>query len=263
MTRPQAPEFLRARWADLVMANFEVDPVVLQERVPRGTELDLWSGRCFVSVVGFMFRETRVLGVPVPFHRDFEEVNLRFYVKRIENGVVRRGTVFVKEIVPRRAIVWVANGLYNEKYVAHPMSHADVKTSDGRALSYRWRVDGVWSHVSASLIGAPYLADDASEEAFITEHYWGYTSQRDGSTLEYQVEHPRWQVWRAVTPELHCDVAALYGAEFVPYLTGTPSSCFVAAGSEVVVRRGVRIKGTDQGDRDLDPKTPFLRRVRP
>ncbi len=241
MTQMQAGEFLRARWADLVMANYEVDPAVLRDRVPQGTALDLWSGRCFVSIVGFMFLETRVLGVPVPFHRNFEEVNLRFYVTRMVDGAVRRGTVFVKEIVPRKAIAWVANTLYNEKYVAYPMSHDDVKTSEGRSLSYRWRAGTEWSHVGASLVGAPYIADDTSEEAFITEHYWGYTSQRDGSTLEYQVEHPRWKVWRALRAELVCDVAALYGREFEPYLSGTPSSCFVACGSEVVVRRGVRI----------------------
>ena len=241
MTQMQAGEFLRARWADLVMANYEVDPAVLRDRVPQGTELDLWSGRCFVSIVGFMFLETRVLGIPVPFHRNFEEVNLRFYVTRMVDGAVRRGAVFVKEIVPRKAIVWVANTLYNEKYVAYSMSHDDVKTSEGRSLSYRWRAGTEWSHVGASLVGAPYIADDASEAAFITEHYWGYTSQRDGSTLEYQVEHPRWKVWRALRPELVCDVAALYGREFVPYLSGAPSSCFVAGGSEVVVRRGVRV----------------------
>ena len=241
MTPAPPPRFLRARWADLVMANYEVDPAVLRDRVPRGTALDLWSGRCFVSVVGFMFLETRVMGVSVPFHRNFAEVNLRFYVQRTVDGVVRRGTVFLKEIVPRRAIAWVANTLYNEKYVAYPMLHDDKTVGAHRTLTYSWRSDKHWSHISATLDGEPYAADDASEEAFITEHYWGYTSQRDGSTLEYNVEHPRWNVTRAVTSELRCDISALYGPEFVPYLSGMPSSCFVADGSAVVVRRGVHI----------------------
>ena len=188
-----------------------------------------------------MFLETRVMGVPVPFHRNFEEVNLRFYVQRTVDGVVRRGTVFLKEIVPRRAIAWVANTLYNEKYVTHPMAHSDVTEGSRRTLSYSWQTSGHWSHVAATLDGEPYVADAASEEAFITEHYWGYTSQRDGSTLEYNVQHPRWNVTRAVRPELRCDIASCYGAEFVPFLSGAPSSCFVADGSDVVVRRGVRL----------------------
>lgn len=91
--------------------------------------------------------------------------------------------------------------------------------------------------------GQPYLPDDTSHEALITEHYWGYTAQRDGSTLEYQGEHPRWHMWRATDQEFVCDIAALYGPAFAPFLAGPPSSCFIADGSEVVVRRGLSLPG--------------------
>jgi len=221
------------------MANYEVNPAVLTHLVPKGTELDLWSDKCFVSVVGFQFLDTRVLGISVPFHRDFEEVNLRFYVRRLVEGEVRRGVVFVKEIVPRRMLAWVANALYNEKYVALPMTHHDRTAGSSRSLVYSWRHDDRWSRLAVTLDGEPYLPGEDSEEAFITEHYWGYTAQRDGSTLEYQVEHPRWNVWRAIDTELVCDVSALYGRDFAPFLKGRPSSCFVADGSAIVVRRGV------------------------
>ena len=238
MPNTQAARFLTARWAKLAMASYEVDPAILQPFVPARTELDLWSGKCFVSVVGFQFLDTRVLGVPVPFHRDFEEVNLRFYVKRSNDPETRRGVVFVKEIVPRRALAWIANAVYNERYVALPMSHDDQTSEASRTLRYSWRHLGRWSHLRVLLNGDPYLPDETSEEAFISEHYWGYTAQPDGSTLEYQVEHPRWHVWRTLDQELVCDVAALYGATFARFLRGTPSSCFVADGSEIVVRRG-------------------------
>ena len=223
------------------MANYEVDPAILEPLVPRGTELDLWSETCLVSLVGFQFLDTRLLGVPVPFHRNFEEVNLRFYVKRWVGDEVRRGVVFVKEIVPRRALAWVANAVYNEAYVALPMDHEDRMSHSPATLRYRWQHQGRWDHLHVTVEGDPYQADDASEEAFITEHYWGYTAQRDGSTLEYQVEHPRWNVWQAQDQELVCDVAALYGPAFAPFLSGPPRSCFVADGSEVVVRRGRRV----------------------
>ena len=223
------------------MANYEVDPDVLRDLVPSGTELDFSSGRCFVSMVGFQFLDTRVLGIPVPFHRDFEEVNLRFYVRRRVNDEVRRGVVFVKEIVPRRALAWVANALYNEKYVALPMAHDDRIETPSRSVAYRWQHAGAWCQLGLTLAGDAYLPDDTSEEAFITEHYWGYTRQRDGSTLEYRVEHPRWNVWCAQDPVFTCDVASLYGPRFVPHLAKPPSSCFVADGSEVLVRRGVAL----------------------
>jgi len=234
-----AMAFLTARWVQLAMANYEVDRDLVLPLVPQGTELDLWSGRCFVSLVGFQFLDTRVLGVGIPFHRDFDEVNLRFYVTRLVDGEIRRGVVFVKEVVPRRAIAWVANALYNEKYVALPMSHDDSTTRSPPRLSYCWRHRREWCRLAMTIAGEPRLPDEGSEEAFITEHYWGYTAQRDGSTLEYQVEHPRWNVWKGIDPELVCDVSAFYGPEFAPFLRGQPSSCFIADGSAVIVRRGL------------------------
>jgi uncharacterized protein len=239
MQAEQASKFLTARWIDLAMANYEVDPVILQPLLPAGTEIDLWNGRCFVSVVGFQFLATRVLGIPIPFHRNFEEVNLRFYVKRVMGSEIRRGVVFVKEIVPRLALAWVANALYNEKYVALPMGHEEWILNHSRSVSYRWRHLNKWAHLKLSVQGESYLPDDNSEEAFITEHYWGYATQRNGATLEYQVEHPRWKVWRSVEHDLTCDVAALYGPAFAPYLSKQPASCFLADGSEILVRRGV------------------------
>ncbi|HEX7980960.1 MAG TPA: DUF2071 domain-containing protein, partial [Gemmatimonadaceae bacterium] len=107
--------FLTAEWRWLVMLNYEVPPEVLAPYVPRGTSLDLWQGHALVSVVGFRFIETRVIGVPIPFHRHFDEVNLRFYVRReLPGGEARRGVVFIRELVPKPMIAWVARALYNE-----------------------------------------------------------------------------------------------------------------------------------------------------
>ena len=233
----QSP-FLTARWVHLLMANYEVTPDSLGALVPRGTELDLWQGRCLVSVVGFQFLDTRVLGVSVPFHRNFDEVNLRFYVRCVVGDETRRGVVFVKEIVPRRALAWIANAVYGEKYVTLPMMHDDHVEASPRTLTYAWKHRGRWSRLHAALDGDAYLPSETSEEAFITEHYWGYARQRDGSTLEYQVEHPRWRVWKAKDAGLDGDVAALYGPVLAPALQRSPASCFVAEGSEILVRRG-------------------------
>lgn len=230
--------FLTAEWRYLVMLNYEVDPAILRSRVPAGTELDTWHGRTFVSVVGFRFLDTRVLGIPIPFHRDFDEVNLRFYVRREHpEDTMRRGVVFIKEVVPRAAIAWVARNVYNENYVALSMRHRIVLPD----VAYEWYHAATWSRLAATCSGESYLPDDGSEETFIAEHYWGYAMQPDGSTLEYRVEHPRWNVWRCSTSSLDSDVDGLYGSELGSFLKSEPSSAFVADGSAIVVRKGVPI----------------------
>lgn len=233
--------FLTAEWRDLALLNYEIQPDVLLPYVPAGTEIDLWDGRCFVSVVGFRFLKTRLMGVPIPFHANFLEVNLRFYVRREVQGEVRRGVVFIKEIVPRHAIAWVARVVYNENYVALPMRHA----VDDASARYEWRFEGDWNRLALAGLSDRRIQDPASEAAFITEHYWGYAVQRDGSTLEYRVEHPRWRVAQASEVELVCDVGRLYGNEFAQALNREPASAFLADGSEIVVRRGSRLTERD------------------
>jgi uncharacterized protein YqjF (DUF2071 family) len=226
-------KFLTAEWRSLALLNYEVDPAILTCHVPAGTELDSYKGVFYVSVVGFLFLRTRVLGAPIPWHQDFEEVNLRFYVRRND----RRGVVFLKEIVPKRAIAAIARLLYNENYIALPMSHC----LDGNLVEYRWRYPGNWNHLRVEPTGEPALADPGSLEEFITEHYWGYSRQRDGGCLEYRVEHAPWRLWQSKSADLCCDAGGLYGLEFATTLSHPPQSAIVAEGSPVAVYRGVRI----------------------
>lgn len=238
--------FLTAHWRDLVMINYEVEPKLLRPLVPAGVELDLWGGRTFVSMVGFRFLRTRVWGFPIPFHRNFDEVNLRFYVRRRGADGMRRGVVFVKEIVPRRAVAWTARLLYNENYVALPMRHRvdlpDPDAASSGEVAYEWRSAGRWDRLAARVRGPASKPAAESQECFIAEHYWGYARQRDGSTMEYQVEHPPWKVWQAEACQFECGVERLYGARFAALLRAVPTSAFVADGSAVTVRRGVRLR---------------------
>jgi len=222
------------------MLNYEIEPSLLAPYVPRGTELDLWSGKALVSVVGFQFLKTRVFGIPIPLHRDFEEVNLRFYVRRRAEDGWRRGVVFIKEIVPRAAIAFVARKLYNEPYIALPMAHClEEESGVVKSVEYSWRFDGRSNGLKLTTRGVAQPLAEGSEAEFITEHYWGYNAQRDGSTLEYQVEHPRWQVCDVAETKLDCDIAGLYGKQFCDSLNRKPSSAFLAEGSEVIVYQGV------------------------
>jgi uncharacterized protein YqjF (DUF2071 family) len=243
------PVFLTAEWRSLVMINYAVDPAALAPHVPSSVELDLWEGEALVSMVGFLFLKTRLLGLPIPFHQNFEEVNLRFYVRRKSAGEWRRGVVFVREIVPRFAIAAVARAVYNEPYLSVPMRHCVPPVMKaGASLTFEWRFHGRWDGLGATLAGEPGDIRKGSAEEFIFEHYYGYTRQRDGGTVEYHVEHPAWRVWPTSESFLDVDIAALYGAQFEATLSGEPRSAFVAEGSRVLVRRGVRLTGPQPGN---------------
>jgi len=238
-------EFLTAEWRYLAMLNYEIDPAILEPLVPRGTELDSWQGRTLVSEVGFLFLNTRLLGASVPFHRNFEEVNLRFYVRRKAEDGWRRGVVFVKEIVPRWAIATVARAVYGERYVARRMWHgtdlSGASFTKSGVVEYGWMEPSGRNYLRVKAEGGPQPLAPGSEEEFITEHYWGYAAQGQGGTVEYKVEHPPWRVWQTGEAEFDCDVGRVYGAEFADALRAKPRSAFVAEGSPVIVRKGVKI----------------------
>ena len=237
------PVFLTAEWRYLAMLNHAVDPGLLAPLVPRGAELDEFEGRTYISLVGFRFERTRVCALWIPFHSDFDEVNLRFYVRRRIGGEVRRGVVFVREIVPRWAIAKVAQVCYGERYLALPMEHKIVEpTSEGGRIQveYRWRRRGKWSAIHAECEGRPSVPPVDSREAFFVEHYWGYAASGQ-TTLEYRVEHDRWRVWPATRASFEGDVSELYGTELARILEGPPDSALVAEGSAVTVHQGIRI----------------------
>jgi len=250
MTEPPAAQpgrrkFLTGQWRYLAMMNYAVDPAILQPLTPQGVQLDSFDGVTYASMVGFMFLNTRLLGVPMPFHRNFEEVNLRFYVRREVEGEVRRGVVFIKEIVPRWAIACTARATYNEQYIALPMKHEVTGFDDSATApptaAYSWRLNKQWNSMRIQATGDPQPLVDGSVEEFITEHYWGYCAQRDGGTIEYQVEHPRWNVWQCADATLDCDIATLYGEAFVNVLQEPPVSSLLADGSEIAVYKPTRI----------------------
>ena len=237
--------FLTAEWRHLLMLNYAVAPDLLCPHVPNGVELDTWNGKTYLSMVGFRFLRTRVLGLSVPWHGDFEEVNLRFYVRRRTPEGWRRGVVFIKEIVPRRLIATVARLCYNEPYADMPMRHCiDIENGmlrNGGSVEYAWRFQGRWNSLRATTVGAARPVIEGSEEEFITEHYWGYTAQPNGGCKEYHVDHVRWNVWQAHAAALLCDAASLYGAKFAEPLSLPPQSAFVAEGSPVVVGPGTTL----------------------
>ncbi len=214
--------FLTAKWQYLAMLNYEVDASMLLPFVPAGTELDRWNGKVFASLVGFRFLKTKLLGyLPIPMHSNFEEVNLRFYVRRRAGSEVRRGVVFIRELVPRRAIAFVARTFYKEKYVALPMAHQIRSAGDNRLrVAYRWRSENCWSEMNLETDGDSELPGEGSIEQFITEHYWGYAAQPGGGCMEYRVTHPSWRVWQVGRSAFEGDAEKLAEGSAVTVMWG-------------------------------------------
>lgn len=226
--------FLTARWENLVMANYEVPAEVLQPYLPNGIELDFFEGKAFVSLVGFMFKNTKLFKIPIPYFGTFEEVNLRFYVKRIHNNEIKRGVVFINETVPYKPVAWLANKLYQENYVAIPTKSKIEMFAETKELNYSWKIKNRWNQiqVKAYIEAKPMMRN--SIEEFIFEHYYGYTKYNSQSQ-EYKVNHPSWQTNPIFDYTIDCDFSLMYGKEFEFLNTSTPHSVLLAEGSAVSI----------------------------
>lgn len=229
--------FLTAEWKHLVIINYLIDPVALRNYVPRGAKLDIRNGNCYLSLVGFRFINTKIKGIPIPFHMDFEEINLRFYVYTTKSNNICRGVVFIKEIVPKKLVAIIANTLYNENYIRLKTSHSiDLEdNSPNRHVTYSWQLNKEWNSISLVPKGSKYLPASGSEAEFITEHYWGYSSTGSGETILYQVQHPKWHVWDAETMRVNVNFVQLYGSVLGEYLSHEPYSALIAEGSVISV----------------------------
>jgi uncharacterized protein YqjF (DUF2071 family) len=223
------------------MANYPVDPLILRPYLPAHTELDQWKGETYVSLVGFMFRQVRVKGLRIPYHTDFPEVNLRFYVRHHQDGQLKRGVVFINEIVPKPFITLVANSLFQEHYRTLPMQHEDNTEGETLRVGYRWRFKGRWNGVAVEAGAIPVSLEPGSKAEFITEHFWGYTSMGMANSGEYEVAHPRWNIHPVKSHDIACDFGALYGKTFADLGKQVPVSVFLAEGSPVKVYPKKRI----------------------
>jgi len=234
--------FLKAEWRKLAIINYKIDPEILTKYLPKGTELDFYSDICYVSLVGFMFLNTKLLGVSVPFHRNFEEVNLRFYVKKKENGIWKRGVVFIKEIVPKSALSFVANTFYKENYITMPMKNEIHEKGNDVRVKYSWK-DKSWHSIEITAENKALPIQPNSEFEFITEHYFGFTKIGD-KTSEYEVCHPQWEQYPVKECALEIDFKSIYGNDFEFLTVENPVSVMLAEGSgiEVRTRKNLMIK---------------------
>ena len=230
-----ARTFLKARWENLIMANYSIDPTILLPYLPAGVELDLYDGKAYVSLVGFMFKRSRIFNIPIPFMGTFEEVNLRFYVKRKVDGTYRRGVVFINETVPYKPVAWLANKLYKEHYIAIPTKHQITSGPQIKSVRYDWKVGHSWNHIEVNASTAPREMLRGSLEEFIFEHYYGYTRLSLSESQEYKINHPRWQVNDVIDSMIHCDFEKMYGPAFSTLNNQPADAVIIAEGSDISV----------------------------
>lgn len=228
--------FLSARWENLIMANYEVTPEVLIPHLPQGVELDFYHDKTYVSLVGFMFKKTSLFNIPIPFLGTFEEINLRFYVKRIDGGIIKRGVVFINETVPYKAVAWLANRLYKEKYIAIPTKNLIAVSNSTKNIKYAWKINNAWNHLEVSANNVRQEMLPESIEEFIFEHYFRYTRINEQLSQEYEVNHPRWFVNKVKDYSIHCDFKSMYGSDFSFLNEREPDSVIIAEGSPVTVK---------------------------
>lgn len=233
--------FLKAEWRKLIMTNYQVNPDVLKPYVPNGTELDFYNNKCYVSVIGFMFKNTKLLGVKIPFHINFEEVNLRFYVKRRVDGEYKRGVVFIKEIVPKPAITFIANTVYNENYETLPMKHSWKTIEDKVQVTYQWKKNNKWNSIVVEAENKLNEIKEKSDIEFISEHYWGYAKNKN-TTTEYEVKHPKWSFYKVLNYNINVDFLSTYGKSFEVLQNKKPLSVFLIEGSCISVESKTELR---------------------
>lgn len=227
--------FLSARWENLIMANYQVSPSILMPYLPAGVELDYHQNNAYVSLVGFMFKETSLLHIPIPFWGTFEEINLRFYVKRKDGETEKRGVVFINETVPYTSVAWLANKLYHEHYTAIPTKNKISIDKEFKHIQYDWKINDSWNHLAVNTSNVSDEMIPGKLEEFIFEHYFGYTKLSNSESQEYKVNHPRWKINQVLDYSIKCDFTSMYGDDFAFLEHQHPASVMVAEGSNVSV----------------------------
>ncbi len=227
--------FLKASWENLVMANYEVDPSILKPYLPKGVELDYYKYKTYVSLVGFMFKKTSLFGIPIPFFGSFEEINLRFYVKRVVGNKVKKGVVFINETVPFKIVALLANKLYKEHYISIPTKNKLNSNKESTNIVYEWEQNKRWNSISVNADTSKNKIEIASMEEFIFERYFGFTKIDKNNSQEYRIAHPKWVTSNILNHEINCDFGTMYGPAFAHLNNKKPESIFLASGSKVAI----------------------------
>jgi len=231
---------INAKWKKLLLVNYPVNKELLEPYLPHHTEFALWNNSCYVSLVGFLFLDVKLGGIPIPMHTNFVEINLRFYVRRRTNDEWRYGVVFLKEIVGLPLVTYVANNFFKEHYDTMPVGYDIARKSDELKVEYRWKKKE-WNSIRILSEPEKIPMEEKSREDFFTTQHWGYTKLRSGSTREYSVIHPKWDIYKTKEYSINVDYGRVFGDQFNFLSNQKPDSAFLAEGSEITLHEHTTI----------------------
>lgn len=233
MLLEQTKPFLTAYWHNLINITYAISPTLLTSYLPKGVTLATKDGKAFVSLVAFSFEETKVKGIKIPFHVNFPEINLRFYV----NYKGKVAVCFINEFVPKQCIALVANKLYNEPYIAYPMkvstevNEKQQELTISHQITKRKQVHRLKAIVSTQ----SYTPESNTIAHYFKEHDLGLGIDKKGRTLYYRVEHPIWAIYPIKEYIVQMDFEQLYGKPWGILNTLEPLHILVAKGSKIAV----------------------------
>lgn len=228
---------LRAEWNNIIMANYVVPEELLLPLIPYKTRLDLFEGESYVTLAAFMFLNTEMLGFNIPFHSNFEEVALRFYVRSNNPLSEQRGVVFIKEIVPKYAISLLANTFFGQKYTTLKMKSFHRDAGDTMETGYEWKYQNKWNKIMAKTGKRSTPIQQNNFNEFIADHYFGYRKYGETKTYQYEVEHKLWDTFNVHNYSVECDFGSLFGNEFSILNEIKPKSVFMLKGSEIRIHQ--------------------------
>lgn len=217
--------------------NYIISPEILENYLPAYTIIDYFKGNCFTSLVGFPFRNVEIAGMKIPFYTDFEEINLRFYVKRFDGTTWRKGTVFISEIANKSALKFLANSFLHEKYQTLETRQEIKENSELIETKYSWRTWMNWQFLNLISEKPSESVAEGTEAHFIMDRSSGYQKYDTATTNEYGISHPKWNIYPIRSFDINVDFEESFDSNF-PVLNETlPHSVILARGSSVAVKQ--------------------------
>ena len=124
-------------------------------------------------------------------------------MKRLNGTELKRGVVFISEVVPHKIVSFLANKLYKEHYSTAKMASSILVENEIKQIKYTWQSQSQMYSIDTSFFDKQDDIEPNSLEEFIYEHYYGFTKVSARETWEYKVNHPRWQTGNSRRNYLH------------------------------------------------------------
>lgn len=189
-------KFMEQHWSDLLLLHWPISPKVLRPTIPDDLELDLFEGQAWASVVGFHLSGLRMRPIRWIPWKDFDEVNLRTYVKTSDG---KRGVWFHSLDSTDMFAVLGARILYGLAYRPAKITRSLSK----QAISYQSYTNRLFKKVPARIdaqldksVGTSKIAREPLDR-FLLERYRFWARRKVGErSSSAQIRHRPYDAMR-------------------------------------------------------------------